>query len=283
MDAIKNNEDNTIGENIKKYRKLKKMKQTDLAEITGITQNNISRYENGKVVPSTRNLAMIADALAVDLSDLIDKVFIFSINQGITKSSAALSFSFKAKVNSVKMDLLANQKIKLQRELDKLLSENNIDGSKAKSLVDEIEKYNKEIALLAPDLTKPFNLADLEESPTTWENMKLGSFFLCFSELLESLFINEKEIIYLDRIIERYLLVDDKNFKTLFPPEEQNWWIDAFELIESISNCLKGSTDKEKNSLDLFRAIMSFYERPEFGITEENILEKFDFLLPKDN
>lgn len=283
MDAIKNDKDNIIGENIKKYRKLKKMKQTDLAEVTGITQNNISRYENGKIIPSTKNLALIASALGVDFSDLIDKGTIFSINQGISRSSAALSFSFKSKVNSIKMELLANQKKKLQVELDELLSKNNIDGSRAKSLVDEIEKHNKEITLLTPDLSKPFDLTDLEDSPIAWENMKLGSLFISFSELLESLFLNEKEVNYLDRIIERYLLVDDKNFKTLFPPEEQNWWIDAFELIESISNCLKGSTDKEKNSLDLFRAIMSFYERPEFGITEENILEKFGFLLPKDN
>lgn len=60
-----------IGDKIKKYRKLKKLTQKELAEITGISLSAIEKYERGKLNPSYGKVKTIALALDVDLKDII--------------------------------------------------------------------------------------------------------------------------------------------------------------------------------------------------------------------
>lgn len=61
---------NTIGENIKKYRKLAKMTQEELAEKIGANRVTIARYENGNYLPSVPAIHALADALGVTESIL---------------------------------------------------------------------------------------------------------------------------------------------------------------------------------------------------------------------
>ena len=53
------------------WRRIRAMTQTELAELIGVSQNEISRRETGKFTPKTDKLLLIADALQCDIKDLI--------------------------------------------------------------------------------------------------------------------------------------------------------------------------------------------------------------------
>lgn len=61
----------TLGENIKMVRIRKKMSQADLARTADVHQKNISKYENGGVIPSALVLKEIARALGVTTDFLV--------------------------------------------------------------------------------------------------------------------------------------------------------------------------------------------------------------------
>jgi len=60
-----------LPERIKKLRKEKGWKQSDLAEKTGIDRNMISYYENGKYLPSADALMKIAEIFDVSIDYLL--------------------------------------------------------------------------------------------------------------------------------------------------------------------------------------------------------------------
>lgn len=60
-----------IGERIKKIRTDKKMKQSDLAEKSGLSRVAIGNYERGDRTPNIETLKKIADALDTALVDII--------------------------------------------------------------------------------------------------------------------------------------------------------------------------------------------------------------------
>lgn len=60
-----------LGEKITKLKKLKKLSQVALAEVTGISRDAISKYERGDSVPSVEYAKRIADALGVSLDYLV--------------------------------------------------------------------------------------------------------------------------------------------------------------------------------------------------------------------
>lgn len=55
----------SIGENIKNFRKAKKMTQKQLGELCGIAEPNIRKYELGKQNPKKETLEKIAEALGI--------------------------------------------------------------------------------------------------------------------------------------------------------------------------------------------------------------------------
>jgi transcriptional regulator with XRE-family HTH domain len=59
-----------IGDNIKRILKQKKMRQTDLANITGMTRQQVSCYATGATYPSTFKIIEIAEALRVEPMEL---------------------------------------------------------------------------------------------------------------------------------------------------------------------------------------------------------------------
>lgn len=61
----------SIGQNIKKYRKLKGMTQSELAKGVGISQNTLSSYESGKISPPIEKIEKIAEVLEVASVNLI--------------------------------------------------------------------------------------------------------------------------------------------------------------------------------------------------------------------
>lgn len=66
----------TIGNNIRKYRLMKKLRQEDLAEKAGLTANYIGMVERGEKIPSLEIFIKILNTLGVSadmvLSDVLD-------------------------------------------------------------------------------------------------------------------------------------------------------------------------------------------------------------------
>jgi len=60
-----------IQKNIKKIRFSKDITQRQLAQLSGLKQQNISRIESGKIPPSLKTLSKIAEALRVDIKELL--------------------------------------------------------------------------------------------------------------------------------------------------------------------------------------------------------------------
>ncbi|MBQ7287224.1 MAG: helix-turn-helix transcriptional regulator [Candidatus Gastranaerophilales bacterium] len=61
-----------LGENIRKYRELRGLKQIDLAVSLDFSGEYICRVERGQKYMSLRKLFKLADILKVKVSDLID-------------------------------------------------------------------------------------------------------------------------------------------------------------------------------------------------------------------
>lgn len=105
----------TIGNNIRKYRLLKKLRQEDLAEKAGLSINYVGAIERGEKVPSLETLLVIINALGVSadmiLADVIDTGYL------------------------VKDSLLAEK-------LDKLSTE---DRAKIYDVIDTMLKYSTQV------------------------------------------------------------------------------------------------------------------------------------------
>ena len=78
----------SFGKNIKKYRRLQKLTQEQLAEKVGVEVISISFIETGRYFPSPANLVKLSEALNTSLTDLFDfkqeytcDDYIYEINQ----------------------------------------------------------------------------------------------------------------------------------------------------------------------------------------------------------
>ena len=60
-----------IGLNVRKYRRLAKLSQIELAVEVGIDRSYLSEIENGRTNPSVSVLYAIADALKIDIRELL--------------------------------------------------------------------------------------------------------------------------------------------------------------------------------------------------------------------
>ena len=61
----------SIGGKVRQYRYVKHLSQSDLAEKAGVSQSAISSLESDKSIPGSLMLHQIADALEVDMNDLL--------------------------------------------------------------------------------------------------------------------------------------------------------------------------------------------------------------------
>ena len=91
----------TLGNNIKKYRKMLKLSQEDLAKKSNLYRNSIYNYENNKRQPSIENLNKIATALGVTVNDLIknDTIDITNMNDDEKLSSKTIPGLFEEMCN----------------------------------------------------------------------------------------------------------------------------------------------------------------------------------------
>ncbi|MCM1338675.1 MAG: helix-turn-helix domain-containing protein [Muribaculaceae bacterium] len=61
-----------LGQNIKKYRKMKNLSQNEFAEMINFSREHLACIETGKEYISLRKLFMVADSLEVPLTQLIN-------------------------------------------------------------------------------------------------------------------------------------------------------------------------------------------------------------------
>ena len=61
-----------MGAKIRYYRQLKGLNQTDFAILVSISSQYLSKIENGKRIPSLPVLLSIAEALEVEVAELLD-------------------------------------------------------------------------------------------------------------------------------------------------------------------------------------------------------------------
>ena len=93
----------TLGNNIKKYRKMLKLSQEDLAKKSNLYRNSIYNYENNKRQPSIENLNKIATALGVTVNDLIknNTIDIANMNDDEKLSSKTIPELFEEMCDTV--------------------------------------------------------------------------------------------------------------------------------------------------------------------------------------
>lgn len=60
-----------MGEIIRNRRKAIKMSQEELAKALGVTQGNVSQWENGDSMPRINKLEKLAEVLGIDVKELL--------------------------------------------------------------------------------------------------------------------------------------------------------------------------------------------------------------------
>lgn len=97
----------TIGSNIRMVRKATGISQTELANRVGSDKSAISRYENGRQKLSLETLMRVADALDVDLVDLLKGKLILALEQ--VNSEPEPDWMQMLNINLTKMSPTARQ------------------------------------------------------------------------------------------------------------------------------------------------------------------------------
>ena len=96
-----------VGENIKRIRNERGFTQKELSKKIGTTQQNLAQYENGKRNPKIETIYKIADALEVDISELLEYKTIIRNNQVFSGSPHSVEvFNKIADIADGKSDLL---------------------------------------------------------------------------------------------------------------------------------------------------------------------------------
>ena len=72
---MNDNIEKNIAKNLADLRKLKKLKQSELAEKIGYSDKTISRWENGSTIPDIVSLSALADFYGVSIDDLTKENF----------------------------------------------------------------------------------------------------------------------------------------------------------------------------------------------------------------
>ena len=87
-----------IGDTMRNIRKQKGMTLQQLADILGCSQQNISQYESGKRTPKLKTVQKIADALNVNVNDLLesplDDSSIYQVLKNVDYSDSPVSRNF---------------------------------------------------------------------------------------------------------------------------------------------------------------------------------------------
>lgn len=111
MNDVKLGDPKKFGEEVKKFRKSKNMKMSDLADKIGVTQPYISQVENGKRgIPKYEMIKKIADALEIKSYLLISSAG-YAVDDYIDEMDKKL----EGVANQIKLNTLSNYVLNLDR------------------------------------------------------------------------------------------------------------------------------------------------------------------------
>ena len=85
------NAKNILGSRIMQRRKQLSIKQSELAEMLGISDNQISNIENGKSFPKLNNFILLCNILECNADYLLSGILKTSIDENILDMIASLS------------------------------------------------------------------------------------------------------------------------------------------------------------------------------------------------
>lgn len=92
-----------IGQNIAKYRKLRRLTQEELGENLGVTNQAVSKWESGSSLPDVTLMPMIADTLGITLDEL------YGAGTGVHKDLNEKINEFPATAQNIIIDYLCRQ------------------------------------------------------------------------------------------------------------------------------------------------------------------------------
>lgn len=103
----------SIGKNIRRFRLMKKLRQEDLAERTGLSINYVGALERGEKTPSLETFIQILNALGVSADMILCDVVDASVKHSLLHEKLEkLSAEDRAKIYDVIDTMLRHSKIK---------------------------------------------------------------------------------------------------------------------------------------------------------------------------
>ena len=137
-----------FGDNIKRLRKNKGLKQQEIAELLGIKRNTYSDWENGKTEPKLENVIKIAQIfntttdklLGVDFFRTEGTITSFADSNLTNLSNFSIEQMYSLK-KSILIDLLINGVEKTQKVKDSLIEKFKLE----KNDVDILDKIFEEV------------------------------------------------------------------------------------------------------------------------------------------
>ncbi|EJL68191.1 helix-turn-helix domain-containing protein [Chryseobacterium populi] len=111
----------TLGTKLRRLRDDKKMSQTEIANILGVSQSAYNKWEADQAKPSSDNLLKISDFHNVEIKDLLeDNVGIVSNNIFKDSSVSHHIFNYAQTVNMQSPELIENI-VKNQEQIFKMI------------------------------------------------------------------------------------------------------------------------------------------------------------------
>ncbi len=109
----------TIAENLKKFRKLKKLTQSDVAEIIEKDRSTIAKYENGQAEPPFNVLIMLSKLFDITIDELcgVQRQIVLTVHSndkkdfeekiaGFTKEEQLMIYKVKVMDNEKKKEFM---------------------------------------------------------------------------------------------------------------------------------------------------------------------------------
>lgn len=157
-----------IGENIRYYRKLLNLTQQQLAAKASISRSYLADVEKNRYNPSLDTLSMLAEALGISTSELLDKQI---KTDGLTKASDKSVQGISSSVDSGKDEYDIHKDVQSAITMD-IIPERFTDAEEARAYV----KKHKIFASEGFDVVKFTDDEILEFANALLDQMKMVSY-----------------------------------------------------------------------------------------------------------
>ena len=111
----------TLGQRIRKFRRLKDFTQAQLGERPRIDPRNLTRYENDKLKPSLKVVTRLAEAFGVAIDELVD-------NQEGGKATETIADREMLKLFQATEHMNAEDKAALKLVMQAMLLKSQVQG-----------------------------------------------------------------------------------------------------------------------------------------------------------